>query len=526
MKRLYSAKKYEDTVRTLTKIKYDFKDYRTLAQMAISISLASGKKMDLDELVLEDSDGYSFSQNSLGIIDGGRNDGIYKALINHQYEQSFSEYEMERLLKAHLDHGLGILQKDLLDEGGPQKDPIDYLIHHIQKSMSLISSPMLLNNEANKNFGQLGTSQALSIELGTSQRSNDSVSITINDENEFDSQHFAIAGMNGSGKTQLVKDILYQISETTNHDLKFIFFDYKGEGASDKLRGFLQATKCEFVDVTTSPLVFNPLISIPLDKSREKNRLIKTFRDKLGAIDLRIGIKQKNNLETAIQECFERAEETGKHPSMVDVYEELITMYEELKLKEDSLTAILKDMADMVFAKDYDPDFRITDRSLYINLPTTLPDSARKASVFLILNYLLNFFIESPDVQPNAERIKPIRYVIVIDEAHAYLKNKNMAAVLEDLLRMIRSKGVVVMMLSQGVQEYKQKNFDFSSQVKIPILLNVQNKDLKVAKAFLGTPKSERPLQDALNNLEGGTGIINFTTPKLIDINQFWKRNL
>jgi len=82
------------------------------------------------------------------------------------------------------------------------------------------------------------------------------------------------------------------------------------------------------------------------------------------------------------------------------------------------------------------------------------------------------------------------------------------------------------MMLSQGVEEYKQRDFDFSSQVKIPILLNVQNKDIKTAKSFLGTPKSEVPMKDALKKLESKKGIINFDEPKLIDINMFWQRKM
>jgi len=82
------------------------------------------------------------------------------------------------------------------------------------------------------------------------------------------------------------------------------------------------------------------------------------------------------------------------------------------------------------------------------------------------------------------------------------------------------------MMLSQGVKEYKQPDFDFSSQVKIPILLNVQTKDIKTAKSFLGTPKSEHPMKDALKKLESQKGVINFDDPKLIDINMFWQRKL
>jgi DNA sulfur modification protein DndE len=130
------------------------------------------------------------------------------------------------------------------------------------------------------------------------------------------------------------------------------------------------------------------------------------------------------------------------------------------------------------------------------------------------------------DVKSSEDRIKPIRYIIVIDEAHAYLKHKNMASVLENLLRMVRSKGVIVMMISQGIAEYKQKEFDFSSQVKIPILLNIQNKDLKQAKSFVGTPKSDSRLRTVLHQLEGGKGVINFEESKLMDINMFWQRKL
>lgn len=68
---------------------------------------------------------------------------------------------------------------------------------------------------------------------------------------------------------------------------------------------------------------------------------------------------------------------------------------------------------------------------------------------------------------------------------HIYLKNKNASKALEEMLRLLRSKGVVIIMLSQGAEDYKTKNFDFVSQVKIPICLNINNKDYKVIEHFL-----------------------------------------
>ena len=56
-------------------------------------------------------------------------------------------------------------------------------------------------------------------------------------------------------------------------------------------------------------------------------------------------------------------------------------------------------------------------------------------------------FSSTNDCEP-IDYIFPLRYVIVIDEAHIYLRNKNARKALEDLLRLLRSKGVIIIILS------------------------------------------------------------------------------
>ena len=143
--------------------------------------------------------------------------------------------------------------------------------------------------------------------------------------------------------------------------------------------------------------------------------------------------------------------------------------------------------------------------------------------MFFTLKYLLNIFSNTDDTQPDDNRINPIRYIIVVDEAHVYLKNKRARKALEQLLRVVRSKGVVVIMLSQGAEDYKQKDFDFSSQVKIPICLNVKNKDYRIIEPFLGTPSSKFKLEQAIKKIQNGHGVINIKEPKIIQVRQFWK---
>jgi len=88
--------------------------------------------------------------------------------------------------------------------------------------------------------------------------------------------------------------------------------------------------------------------------------------------------------------------------------------------------------------------------------------------------------------------MKGMRYVLLIDEAHNVFKDKKSKEILEKILREIRSKGVSVILLSQGIEEFNQPSFDFSSMCETAFLMNIKNKnDLKVINKFLGFSEKE-----------------------------------
>jgi DNA sulfur modification protein DndE len=528
MKKIKTSEANKNTVLTFTK-KYDFRDDRAIGQIAIAYSIQQNKLFDLNKDKPIDNNGKEYPESFLGEINRYSNDIIYHAILNQHYDRKLSEEELQRLLKLHLDHGLDTLQKTVLQNNKGKNSHIDFLLSIMEKGLVLLNNPgsKVRSNVPLKNVNSYNG--LLQVELGMDAKTQTTITLDINDENQFDSQHFAFAGMNGSGKTELVKDILFQIREQSGNKLNFIFFDYKGEGKSEKLKRFLDATNSEFIDIREQPFIFNPLRNIIVTNERDKTFGIKAFRDTVASIDKRIGIKQQNSLENVLRLCFEDTAKTGRYPSLRDISDALNAYYDESKMKPDTLSSIINELGGEIFASDFDPDFKLQDRSLYINLPMSLGETVRQAAVFVMLNYLLNEFTSYNDVVTTSDRIKPIRYVIVIDEAHAYLSNKNMSKVLENLLRMVRSKGVIIMMLTQGIEEYKRKEFDFTSQIKIPILLNVQNKDVKVTKSLLGTPKSETALKNALtylgkNDDDKKYGVINIKEPQALDINQFWKR--
>jgi DNA sulfur modification protein DndE len=509
---------------------YGFKKEGVLPRIAIAYSLKKGKVFNLESSVIPNSDGRDYrDENSLfgTVIKGESNYPIFKAIFDQHYNTLLLEEDFSKLFKLHLDHGLLMLQDEVLEADNTSGNHIKVLMRLVKEGLDLRRHRgSQIYSQENINLINDYT-EPLSFSLGKLENGEE-VEIKINDLNHFDNRNIAIAGMAGSGKTQLIKDILFQISKNTDNKLKFIFFDYKGEGNIDQLKPFLDSTNCEFIDILKDNFKFNPLASINLD-SRQRIFSIKAFVDTIATFVPNIGIKQKHTLQEVITDLFNSLElgtnqENNKssaraYPSIRELFTSLSDHYEVTGTKPDALYAAIEDLSSNLFADEVN---NIFEKSIYLNLPPSLSDTLRQLVVFLLLRYFNSYFSSTNDVQPN-NNIIPLRYIIVVDEAHIYLKNRNARKALEELLRLLRSKGVIVVMLTQGVEDYKTKDFDFASQVKLPICLNVQNKDLRLITSFLGTPKSKLKLETELSKLSSGFGLINISEPQIVALNQFWR---
>lgn len=492
-----------------------------IPRIAFAYSLQTNKKFNLSVDIVPGSDGREFRDDKglFGtIIEGRSNYPIYKAILEQHYRKSLFEEDFSKLFKLHLDHGLNKLDIEISNVNITSGFHISYLMKLVKNGLDLQSSAISISGLNKKKFEIEDFSEPLSFIIGKSQ-DGENIEIKINDLREFDNRNIAIAGMAGSGKTQLIKDILFQISENSNNQLKYIFFDYKGEGNATQLKQFLEKTNCEYVDILNDGFKFNPLTSINLHEGeRQKVFSIKAFVDTIATFVPNMGVSQKNILQTILSDLIEVKENI--YPNITDLFHSIKEYYELTNTKPDTLFSAIKDLSSGIFSNEISEN--IINKSIYLNLPPTLSDTLRQLCVFLLLRYFNFFFSSTNDTVP-IENIMPLRYVIIIDEAHVYLKNKNARKALEDLLRLLRSKGVIVVMLSQGVEDYKTKDFDFASQVKLPICLNVQNKDPKMIKAFVGTPRSEHKLISEINKLVSGFGLINLDEPKTIEIRQFWR---
>lgn len=500
---------------------YNFKNDGVVPRIALAFSLLTGKLFDLDKEVIPISDGKEFRDDKAlfgTVIGDGSNFVIFKTIVDQHYNKNNFDDEFVKLFKLHLNDGLNIWHEKIGSSNISNGDHIDILLKSIKNGLILRSNTVKINSGNVQLNSMKEITSLVSFELGETE-SGEKIEIRINDLREFDNRNMAIAGMAGSGKTQLMKDILYQISKNTNNELKFIFFDYKGEGNPSQLKPFLDATKCEFIDiVNNNGLKFNPFQSISLDE-RQRPFSIKAFVDTIATFVPSVGVAQKNILTNVISDLLESKK--GSYPTINELFEAIVEYYEENNRRPDTLFAGIQDLTINIF--DCTPNNpNIFDKSLYLNLPPALSDTLRQLIVFLMLRYFNTYFSSTNDCEP-IDYIIPLRYVIVIDEAHIYLKNKNARKALEELLRLLRSKGVIIVMLSQGVEDYKTKDFDFASQVKLPICLNVQNKDYKGISNFVGTPNSKYKLETEIKKLESGKGLINIGEPKIIELRQWWK---
>ncbi len=499
---------------------YNFKRDTITSRIALSLSIVKEFRFNENsEPLPQNGREYTPTSNAFGrLVNDVDNFIIYKSILDQHYNKNLSENEFIKLFKLHLKDGLELWDAKLSKCDITNGDHIKFLLDPIKKGLALRSNNINTSSIEIKKNTTKEFKDPLSFSLGNTEDGSDFI-IRINDLRDFDNRNIAIAGMAGSGKTQLIKDILYQISKNTKNELKFIFFDYKGEGNPEQLKTFLDATKCEFVDIVKDGgIKFNPFLSISLDE-RQRPFSIKAFVDTIATFVPSVGVAQKNILTNLITDLLN--EKNGTYPTIDELFEKLEESYLESNRRPDTLFAGIQDLTTNIFNCEI-TDNEILEKSLYLNLPPALSDTLRQLIVFLLLRYFNSYFSSTNDCEP-IDHIFPLRYVIVIDEAHIYLKNKNARKALEELLRLLRSKGVIIVMLSQGVEDYKTKDFDFASQVKLPICLNVQNKDYKSICSFLGTPNSKYKLESEIKKLESGKGLLNIGEPKIIELRQFWK---
>lgn len=506
-----------------------------VARLAITYSLSKKRQLSLDDA--RDSKGKEYKESTLF----GDKAKFYIALICQNYSLYKSHSDIPRYVKLHLDDGLE--QMNNFFENNSTYTVYDFLIEHVDKGLEYLQNsetlfaPVVNRHLDLKDKGSY--SSIIKAVVGKTLDTNQPIEVEFNNLAKYNSCHLAVAGGTGTGKTQFALSLIKQIIGQSKGEINYIYLDFKGLGR-DKVQGyepFFKATKTNFVDAPHTPFPLNPLSFI--DPINETNRIlgINKFVDIVSKYAPSMGANQIQTLRQATKDVFEDKLTTyrmvqGTGVGVDSLIADLMDIFEKVMELEGgeatSYTRVLQDLCfPKIFEKENGSKKNFIEDNYYLSLSGDLPDSVRFTAVFLVINYIYNTFMNMSDSDVK-DGVRSIRYMLVIDEAHTLFKQKKSHEILEKILREIRSRGVMVVLLSQGIEEYNQSDFDFSSMCEIAFLLDIKDKNNpKVINKFLGFSDAEtKAVSKSMEKIAKGQGISNISELKkgeLFEIKQFHK---
>ncbi|WP_141686320.1 hypothetical protein [Arthrobacter sp. NIO-1057] len=303
-----------------------------------------------------------------------------------------------------------------------------------------------------------------------------------------------VVGDLGTGKTQLLKSLIYQLREKAKGKqatpLTTLIFDYKRDFQD---QDFLDSVGGKLLHIDNIPLNFFALRGdyTPMKASQKSNEFI----DVLDKIYGGIGPIQKDRLQSVITDLYREMK------PMAPTISEVLTRYQEDNDKPDSVTALLrKFVVSEIFSNDKNQ--LLSFEELMENNVVVVAlndfgtdDDGKNALVVLFLNLYYDYMLNSkkwPYVGSDPQ-LRTLNSYLLVDEAVNIMKYK--FPVLMSLLLQGREFGVGIILASQYLTHFKQGQEDYAQPLltwfvhKVP---SISQKDL----FMLGlTNKTEAMLQ-------------------------------
>jgi DNA sulfur modification protein DndE len=277
------------------------------------------------------------------------------------------------------------------------------------------------------------------------------------------SPHIAIMGGVGSGKTRTAARMLRAVRDIA--PIPMLAFDFKGDLAS----------AYSLDTVFGAQVVAPPRAPVPLDVLALGERDDVTvkeaaarFRDSFARIKRSaLGGHQADLLREAVLAVLRT-----KEPATVgDIREAVKREYDRLGRKADEMLATLNELTSFTLFEPKIPPGEFFSRSWIISLPPATPETIKRLVVNLTLDALDRWLNSLPEA-PIVGGYRGLRHLCMIDEAHQILETKLPA--LGNLVRMSRSKGGIVMLISQSPNDFTNEDDDFLDNVGLTLAFNTQ----------------------------------------------------
>lgn len=275
--------------------------------------------------------------------------------------------------------------------------------------------------------------------------------------------NFGVVGDLGTGKTQLLKSLIYQVTESAMENRgvrpRFLIFDYKRDYSNPD---FVAATGARVIRPTQLPLnlfdtsAMGESIAPWLDRFR-------FFADVLDKVYNGIGPVQRDKLKGAVRSAYEVCGVQGRAPTIYDIHAEYRAL---LGGKSDSPMAIIDDLVDMeIFTREPNtalPFDKFLDGVVVISLDALGQDDRTKNMLVAIM---LNMFYENMLKTPKRPfigtdpQLRVVDSYLLVDEADNIMRYE--FDVLRKLLLQGREFGVGVILASQYLRHFKAGATDY-----------------------------------------------------------------
>ena len=478
--RLYTSLETDEIISALRA--YSKLDKAIIARMAFSFSLVNaGKNV---------SRSTNFSGGEMKRPSFVANDEVLlRTLISQVYQiEDIDEnefYSNKSIIKDHVDNGAHLLWLIFKKNG----EDINRWYSEIIAAIQLSGAKTVKTKD-------------LDIFIGRNILLKTDLIMHLNDTTKHANSHLAIMGKPGVGKTQFLLKILADIRQQSDYQTNFIFFDYKGDVVDNDT--FINVTRCRTYKLLQNNefLPISPFILLDYNdqdiqlSAREK-------AESFASINSKLGVVQKGALTEAIVAGYAARSGSDKpFPDFNDILQIASSNYEDEGKNDDSLIEVLRDLANFNLFWSHSsvipPMDKISNRSMIIDVHK-MP-VLKELVGYLVIERLYKEMASLPD-SPIKDGRRTLRTILVIDEAHNYLGQKNIF--LQKIIREGRSKGIVVFFASQSPADYQQKFFNFQELLEFSFIFQCEGASSASIQDILGcSPKTAKDLQPEIARLE------------------------
>lgn len=273
--------------------------------------------------------------------------------------------------------------------------------------------------------------------------------------------HIAIMGQAGSGKTRVMTHILQQMKKQAQCPVILVDLGKGDLGRNDALIQSLGAT---VLSVPEQPIPLDMFHVADMSDTNLTTAAMENFRDAFAQVAGKLGPKQSDNIAEALLPLFR----SQQRITFQKIKETVDAFYADHGLSKDSVVSTVNSLTlRELFRPDLSPD-EFFGKSWVITFANARTE-VKTFAVCLLLSALDFYLKRQPEAALDTDGYRSLHLVLAIDEARELLGMNHVG--LANNIRLHRSKGLSVILVSQSPDDYDGKKDDYLENIGLPLCL-------------------------------------------------------